>query len=117
MTASLVSRAPGIEILNSESRDIALLGSSTDVGVAGGVLYAAVSLVDRVFLDLKSELGNATRLIITGGDAERIRPLLSSQPVHEPDLVLQGLATFASATEPKVLEEEPVAMEAAVCDT
>jgi type III pantothenate kinase len=117
MTASLVSSAPGIEIPNGESRDIALLGSSTDVGVAGGVLYAAVALVDRVFLDLKSELGNATRLIITGGDAKRIRPLLSSQPVHEPDLVLKGLATFASATEPKVLEEEPVAMEAAVCDT
>lgn len=121
MTASLSSRAPGIEILNNENRDIALLGGSTEVGVAGGVLYTAVSLVDRVFTDLRAELGKSARQIITGGDALRITPLLSTQPLHEPDLVLKGLAAYAVAT--AVAEEspdndnEPVAREAAVCDS
>jgi type III pantothenate kinase len=117
MTASLTDKAPCIEIADRKNQDIALLGSSTEVGLSGGVLYAAVSLVDRVLLDLKAELGPATKQIITGGDADRISPLLSTQPVCEPDLVLFGLATYASFSETEVMDEEPVAAEAMVCDT
>lgn len=117
MTASLTRSAPGIEIIHSDNHDIVLLGSSTEVGVTGGVLYTAVSLVDRVFVDLKSELGRSTRQIITGGDAGRIGPLLSIQPIHEPDLVLKGLAAFAGANETDVVEQQPVVTRAAACDT
>lgn len=116
MAASLASHAPGIEILDNDKHDIALLGSSTEVGVAGGVLYAAVALVDRVFLDLRAELGKAATLLITGGDAGRVRPLLSTQPVHEPDLVLKGLAAFARSTDTETAEQDSVAMEAAACE-
>jgi len=116
MTASLMENTSGIEITGSkDQQDIVLLGSSTEVGVSGGVLYTTVSLVDRVLLDLKSELGSAARLVITGGDAERIRPLLGTQPVFQPDLVLNGLATFAQASETK-LDREPV-KDAVACDT
>jgi len=116
MTSSLIDKAPGIEIAHRENQDITLLGSSTEVGVSGGVLYAVVSLVDRVLLDLKSELGQATKLIITGGDAERISPLLSTQPVYEPDLVLAGLAAVAQAGEIKIMDKVPDAAGAMVCD-
>lgn len=117
MVSSLTDKAPGIAIADRENQDIVLLGSSTEVGLSGGVLYAAVSLVDRVLLDLKSELGPATKQIITGGDAERIRALLSTQPVYEPDLVLIGLATFAQSSETEITDEEPVTAEAMACDT
>lgn len=117
MTASLTKTAPGIELIHSDNHDIVLLGSSTEVGVTGGVLYTAVSLVDRVFIDLKSELGKSTRQIITGGDAERIAPLLSSQPVYEPDLVLKGLAAFARAGEAEIATQQPVVTRTAACDT
>ncbi len=119
MTTALTHRAPGIEILHDGNRDIALLGGSTEVAVAGGVLYAAVSLVDRVLLDLKAELGRATQLLITGGDAERIRPLLSTLPLHVSDLVLQGLAAFAGIDTAAVaaVDERQVRTETAVCDT
>jgi type III pantothenate kinase len=117
MTASLTNSAPGIEIIDSENHDIVLLGSSTEVGVTGGVLYTAVSLVDRVFIDLKSELGKSAMQIITGGDAGRITPLLSSQPIYEPDLVLKGLAAFARANETNIVEQQPVVTRAAACDT
>jgi type III pantothenate kinase len=119
MTASLTHRAPGIEILHNESRDVALLGGSTEVCVAGGVLYTAVSLVDRVFVDLKAELGRSTRQLITGGDAARVSPLLSAQPLHVPDLVLEGLAAYAGPDtgEAEYTDDKPVAREAAVCDT
>lgn len=98
MAASLATKAPCIEILDLENHDIALLGSSTEVGVTGGVLYAAVSLVDRVFHDLRNELGRSARLLITGGDAERIAPLLTAKPVIESELVLKGLAVFAESS-------------------
>jgi len=113
----LTNSAPGIEIIDSENHDIVLLGSSTEVGVTGGVLYTAVSLVDRVFIDLKSELGKSAMQIITGGDAGRITPLLSSQPIYEPDLVLKGLAAFARANETNIVEQQPVVTRAAACDT
>ncbi len=120
MSAALTQKAPGIELLQQDSGDIALLGSSTEVAVAGGTLYAAVSLVDRALLDLNAELGRATQALITGGDAERIRPLLSLQPVHKPDLVLEGLAAFADSsekTEAPVPSAGAAPREPAVCDT
>ncbi len=117
MASSLTDKAPCIEIADGDNPDIALLGSSTEVGVKGGVLYTAVSLVDRVLQDLKSELGPALKAIITGGDAERILPLLSNQPVYEPDLVLAGLATYAQAGGKEGQDEAPVEAEAVACDT
>jgi len=117
MVASLTDKAPGIELTNCENKDIALLGSSTEVGVRGGVLYTAVSLVDRVLLDLRAELGSATRQIITGGDAERILPLLSTRPAYEPDLVLHGLAAMARSSEADNPPKEPVVAQAVACDT
>jgi type III pantothenate kinase len=44
---------------------------------------------------LRNELGNKVSLLLTGGDAERLMPLLEYRPVHEPELVLKGLAVFA----------------------
>jgi type III pantothenate kinase len=117
MTSSLTDKAPGIKISDDENRDITLLGSSTEAAVAGGVLYTVASLVDRVLLDLGTELGSATKQIITGGDAERIAPLLSNQPRYEPDLVLIGLATFAQASATEDQDAEPLVMEAVACDT
>ncbi len=119
MSSALTHTAPGIELSQVEDGDIALLGASTDVAVAGGTLYAAVALIDRALLDLRAELGRATQALITGGDAERIRPLLSTQPRHLPELVLEGLAAFAAASaqaEAPVQSSEAAPKEPAVCD-
>jgi type III pantothenate kinase len=98
MTTALTSNAPGVRLDGPGVRETSLLGHSTETAVSGGVLYTAVSLVDRVFMDLRAELGKAVALLLTGGDAERILPLLSCQPVHEPELVLKGLAVYAEET-------------------
>jgi len=120
MASSLATKAPCIEILDHDNHDIALLGSSTEVGVTGGVLYTAVSLVDRVFQDLRDELGRSAQLLITGGDAERIAPLLTTKPLVEPELVLKGLAVFADSTkveEPAAVVESQDHVEAVGCDS
>jgi type III pantothenate kinase len=95
MTTALTEGAPGVQIQEKDTQEVSLLGRSTEAAVSGGVLYAAVALIDRVCLDLKVELGNASTILLTGGDAIRILPLLSCKPEYDPDLVLKGLAVFA----------------------
>jgi len=98
MSTALTEGAPGVQIQEKDNQEISLLGRSTESAVSGGVLYAAVSLIDRVSLDLRVELGSAATILLTGGDAIRILPLLSSKPDYIPDLVLKGLAVFAEET-------------------
>jgi type III pantothenate kinase len=87
MTTALTSKAPGVQIEDKDSQEISLLARSTEAAVTGGVLYTAVALVDRVLLDLRAELGKAASMLLTGGDAGRVLPLLSSEPVRQPGLV------------------------------
>jgi len=95
MVSALTGHAPGIQIEEADNQEISLLGRSTEAAVSGGVLYTAIALVERVFMDLQGELGNRTNLLLTGGDATRILPLLGSRPEYVPDLVLKGLAVYA----------------------
>jgi len=57
-----------------------------------GVSYMAAAMIDRVLADIFAELGEQSEMLITGGDAGRILPLLGWQPHHDPDLVLKGIA-------------------------
>lgn len=98
MVSSLSSEMPGIELDKNNQQDVSLLGRDTESAVQGGTLYTAVALLDRVYNDIAHELGQSTVRIITGGDATRILPLLSTRPEHEPDLVLKGLQIFADET-------------------
>ncbi len=95
MSAALVGNAAGIELTEPGSQSVSLLGSSTESAVAGGVLYTAVALVDRVCQDLRAELGRTTSMLLTGGDAGRLLPLLDTRPRHDANLVLKGLSVFA----------------------
>ena len=95
MSAALVGNAAGIELTEPGSQSVSLLGSSTESAVAGGVLYTAVALVDRVCQDLRAELGRTTTMLLTGGDAGRLLPLLDTRPRHDANLVLKGLSVFA----------------------
>jgi type III pantothenate kinase len=98
MAAALTQNTAGIVLGELESRDVSLLGSSTDSAVSGGVLYAAVAFVDRVFSDLQAEFDERITLLVSGGDAKRIMPLLSHRPRYDEHLVLRGLAVYAEET-------------------
>ena len=98
MTGSLTGVAPGIQLEELPEPQVSLLGRSTETAVMGGVLYTAVALIDRAFLDLRSALGERTNLVLTGGDADRVRELLDQHPQWEPELVLKGLAVYAQET-------------------
>lgn len=99
MRDALTARAEGIrgQIDLATHAQVTLLGTDTGSAVAGGTLYAEVAFIDRIFADLRAELGPELRCVITGGDAQRLQPLLGCRAHYEAELVLLGLARVARA--------------------
>lgn len=93
MRQALTANTRGIP--DEPEGQVSLLARDTRDAVTGGTLYTLVAVIDRVTEDVTVELGGRLERIITGGDAERVLPLLTGPYRHEPDLVLQGLAVMA----------------------
>lgn len=71
-----------------------IFGRSTRDAIERGACYAAAALVDRAVEDAAGGLGREPLVILTGGDADAVRPLVRSRCVAVPDLVLRGLAVL-----------------------
>lgn len=98
---------PGIELMQDALRDetdgispddvgrddggSGLLAADTGNAIEAGTLYALVALIDRVRLDIATELGVDLPLLVSGGDAELMQPLLSCDSTYEPMLIFQGM--------------------------
>jgi type III pantothenate kinase len=76
-----------------------LLGASTDDAVAKGALLATAAALDRAADAVKTELGAAPTVFLTGGDAERLATWLETPTRFSADLVLAGLAFLAGSRE------------------
>ena len=72
-----------------------LLAGDTQVAVCAGSLQATVGLVERLQREVGEMLGVPLSVILCGGDAPDLLPLLSGAVRHEPDLVLKGLNIIA----------------------
>ena len=81
----------------SEGCNSTLFARNTADGINGGVLYAIIATIDRVYNDVEAELNTNIDRIITGGDAQTLLPLLKGECIHMPDLVLQGLAVMTES--------------------
>lgn len=71
------------------------LACTTRDAVRGGARYQLVALLDRIQADLTGRCAGEVQGVLTGGDAVRLQPLLSTPYVHRPHLVLEGLAELA----------------------
>lgn len=71
--------------------DVGLLARDTRSAVSGGSFYAAIAFMQRVAAELRAHLGTGTRVLLTGGDAERLRPLLDPDFEWRPRLVMEGM--------------------------
>lgn len=69
----------------------------TATAVAAGSLQAIAALATRLYDRLALEAGATPRLVLTGGDAERLIPAMDRPCRVVPDLVLRGLAEVVSA--------------------
>lgn len=78
-----------------ERAHLGLLGKNTAQALVGGSLWTLAASVERLSAQADELVGGTMRYVISGGDAKALLPLLSKPWQYEPDLVLQGLATYA----------------------
>ena len=69
---------------------------STRAAIEQGSRFAAAAVIDRTVTEAHSRLGRPPLVLLTGGGAPGLRPLLKSRHTLVPDLILRGLAVLAS---------------------
>lgn len=77
------------------SARIVELADDTEDAVRSGCWLAAAALVERFHAQAQAQLGVAPALVLAGGAAPELAPLLSLPARIEADLVLHGLARLA----------------------
>ena len=90
-TSGIRRRAQG----GAKGRGPALFGRSTRAAVEQGARYAAAAAVDRALGEARALVGQTPKLVMTGGGAPGLRPLIRSASHLVPDLVLEGLAFWS----------------------
>jgi type III pantothenate kinase len=70
---------------------------NTADAVASGCWQAAVALIERFVVRMSPQLGGAPQVILGGGDAAQLQPLLVMPTQLTEDSVLRGLAVWAEA--------------------
>lgn len=73
----------------------ALFARSTRAALEQGARFAAAAAVDRAVAEARAVIGRTPRVILTGGGAQNLQPLIQAESILAPDLVLQGLAVWA----------------------
>ena len=72
-----------------------MFASDTAEGIENGALFAIAAAADRAVAELaRTVKGDPPRVYLTGGDAERIRTVMTTEAEVIPDLVLRGLAVW-----------------------
>jgi type III pantothenate kinase len=98
MVDTLLTRTHGIQRRARGGRAggaARLFARSTRAGLEQGARYAAAALIDRAVEEGQGLIGRKPLVVLTGGQAAVVRPLLRSWCVVVPDLVLRGLAVLA----------------------
>lgn len=100
MVNSLLTHTNGIRrrATGGPSGLTSLFAKTTRTAIGQGALYAAAAVVDRAIEEARIQLGSRPLVLLTGGGAGTIKPLIRNTLVSLPDLVLHGLAVWARQT-------------------
>lgn len=93
--AALLADTQGIRV--AEGEEGSCLARATGDGVAAGSVFGLAGAIERIVAEQRRALGAEAGMLLTGGDAPRLLPLLRGVVAHEPDLVLKGLKLIAEA--------------------
>ena len=86
------TRIPPVAGLTHPDSSAPPWATDTAAAIAGASLQAPAALAERLWRRLCDQAGEGARLILTGGDAEHLAPLIAGPVRLQPALVLQGLA-------------------------
>ncbi|HDP90131.1 MAG TPA: type III pantothenate kinase [Thioalkalivibrio sp.] len=95
MREALVHGTRGVRVEAIEVAEV--FGHDTAAGVASGSLYGLAGAIDGITARMSAALAEAPALVITGGDATALEPLLKHRYHNHPDLVLEGLVKYADS--------------------
>lgn len=100
MVSSLLTQTNGIRrrAKGGSNGATGMFAKSTRNAIGEGARYAAAGVIDRALEEARILLGNKPLVLLTGGGAADIKPLIRSTCVSLPDLVLHGLAVWANRT-------------------
>ncbi len=94
MQQALCAHTANLQLPCDEQSPV-LPATSTGDAISSGCRYAAAAAVDRIVTDMAASTGLEPEVIITGGDAQKLMPLLRVVARHDADLVLKGIAILA----------------------
>jgi type III pantothenate kinase len=95
MVESLLRKTSGIgHRSGGKGRGNSLFTRDTRAAIEQGARYAVASTVDRAVAEARRTLGASPLVLLTGGAAPAIHPLLRSAHSNVPDLVLRGLVAL-----------------------
>lgn len=97
-TAGIRKRA-GIPARVGTMRSVAaaLFGRSTRAGLAAGSTLACAALIERALGEARGRVRGKPRLLLAGGGARTVAPLLRVPHIRADHLVLRGLALLAGS--------------------
>ncbi len=81
--------------LQREASPPVLLATTTADAINSGSLFAAAAAIERLVADMAADTGLRPVVVLTGGDAPVLLPLLGLDIRHDADLVLKGIAILA----------------------
>lgn len=96
---ALFSRAARLSKVDLELPDRAI-GTNTRASIQAGIMLGEAARVDGLVRRIRKEMGVETRVIATGGLAERIAPASEVIGEIDPDLTLAGILLIYRRTRP-----------------
>ena len=87
---------PGRPGRQGDAARTAVFARDTHGGLLAGARHACAALIEHAIREARKQVGRRPRLILAGGAADAITPLLHGRYWREDDLVLRGLAVLAT---------------------
>jgi type III pantothenate kinase len=94
-TAGIRRRAGATRALRAQPPPHTPFARDTRGGLLAGASYAAAGLIERALREASTRLAQRPRLLLSGGGADAVQPLLTLRCWRQDDLVLRGLAILA----------------------
>ena len=95
MVESLLKSTSGIRRRSGgKIRSHSLFAHDTRAAIEQGADYTVAAAVDQAVAEARHALRTAPLVLLTGGAAEAIQPLIQSAHTLVPDLVLRGLVAL-----------------------
>lgn len=81
------AQLPNVNIKAAESA----LGKDTSSAVLSGILFGTAGAIEKIVKNIEKEHGFKVKLILTGGNAEMVSPLMQIKHKLIPNLIFEGL--------------------------